>query len=84
VQSTRLADPRETLISSLAQSTEELWHWKGNRQLLVLGRFQSTNISYPGSQSVKQENEVFLLLFHYQLSHRTEDVFNTKLVSLCK
>ena len=24
------------------------------------------------------------LLFHCQLSHRTEDVFNTKLVSLCK
>ena len=27
---------------------------------------------------------VFLTLFHCQLSHRTEDVSNTKLVSLCK
>jgi len=47
VQSTRLAYSFEPLNSFLAQLAEELG------QLLVLGQFQSTNISYPGSQSVK-------------------------------
>jgi len=33
-QSTRVADPFQPLNSSLAQSAEELGHWKGNRKLL--------------------------------------------------
>ena len=57
VQSRRLADLFEPLNSSLAQSAEELGRWQGNWQLLVLGWFQSMNISYPGSQSVKRTCE---------------------------
>jgi len=53
VQTRRLADAFEPLNSSIAQSAEELWHWQGNRQLLVLAWFQSTNTVYPSSQSVK-------------------------------
>jgi len=34
VQSTRLADPFESLNSSLAQLAEELVRWQGNRKLL--------------------------------------------------
>ena len=34
VQSTRLADLFELLNSSLAQSTEDLGRWQGNRKLL--------------------------------------------------
>jgi len=53
VQSIRLADPFEPLNSSLAQLAEELGCWWGNRKLLFLGRNQSMNISYAGSQSIK-------------------------------
>jgi len=37
VQTRRLVDPFESLNNSLAQSAQDLWRWKGNRQLLVLG-----------------------------------------------
>ena len=59
VQTRRLADPFEPLNSSLAQTAEELGCWQSNWQLLVLGRFQSSNISYPGSQSVKETKTAF-------------------------
>jgi len=52
VQTKRLGDPFKPLNSSLAQSTEELWHWSGNQKLLVLGQNLGKNISYTSSQSV--------------------------------
>jgi len=42
VQTRRLANPFEPLKSSLVQSAEELWHWQGNQNLLVLGRNPGT------------------------------------------
>jgi len=54
VQTRRLADLFEPLNSSLAQSAEELWRWKGNRNCCFLGRNPSMNISYACSQSVKK------------------------------
>jgi len=44
VPTRRLANPFESLNISLAQSAEELWCWYRKQKLLVLGRFQSTNI----------------------------------------
>jgi len=61
VQTTWLSDPFEPLNRSLAQSAKELWRWWGNWQRLVLGQFQSTNILYPGSQSVNKNKQQELL-----------------------
>ena len=58
LQTRWLADPFEPLNSSLAQSAEDLWRWWGNQQLVVLYQFQSTNISYPGFQSVKHKQKL--------------------------
>jgi len=56
------ADLFEPLSSPLAQLTEELWRWQGNRQLLVLGQFQSTNTSYVDYHSVYYAQWVELIL----------------------
>jgi len=42
VQSRRLAKLFDSLNSSLEQSAEELWRWKGNQKLFVLGRNPGT------------------------------------------
>jgi len=55
VQTRRLAESFEGLNSSLAQSAQELWH-QGNQKPLLLGQIPGTNISYTGSQGVKQSN----------------------------
>jgi len=56
VQSTRLADPFESLNSCLAQSAESYGVGKATENCCFLGRNQSMNISYAGSQSVKSNS----------------------------
>jgi len=53
LQTRRLAKSFEGLNSSPAQSAEELCCWQGNLKLRVLGQFPTTNISYPGTERVK-------------------------------